>query len=71
VVLDQETVFVGRVFTNFDSAKRILIDCSGVKKNRHPCGVAALSVNSTEIAQNIWGAIKFFAEIDDQDKWLD
>lgn len=44
---------------------------TGVKKNRHPYGVACLKIGSTEVSQNIWGAIKALAEIDDEDKWLD
>lgn len=44
---------------------------TGVKKNKHPYGVGILKVYSTEIVQQIWGAIKFIGEIDDADKWLD
>lgn len=44
---------------------------TGAKKNRHPYGVAYLKLGSTEVIQNIWGAIKSLADIDDDDKWLD
>ncbi len=43
---------------------------TGAKKNRHPHGIAHLSVYSTEIIQQIWGAIKAYALIDN-DRWLD
>ena len=43
---------------------------TGAKKNRHPFGVAHIAVHSTEIVQQIWGAIKDYACIDD-DRWLD
>ena len=41
------------------------------KKNRHPYGVAHITIGSTEVIQKIWGAIKFLGEIDDTDRWLD
>lgn len=44
---------------------------TGAKVNRHPYGVASVTVHSTEIIQQIWGAIKFFAEINDDDRWVD
>lgn len=44
---------------------------TGVKKNRHPYGVIRIVVCSTKIVQQIWGAIKFLADIDDKNKWLD
>ncbi len=43
---------------------------SGVKKNRHPYGVVRINVSSTEIVQQIFGGIKFIAQIDDENKWL-
>ncbi len=44
---------------------------TGAKKNKHVFGVASISVHSTEIVQQIWGAVKYYAMIDDDDKWLD
>jgi len=44
---------------------------TGAKKNKHPYGVALIRIYSTEVVQKIWGAIKFFADIKDEDKWLD
>lgn len=44
---------------------------TGAKKNRHPYGVASVSVHSTKISQHIWGAIKFLGDIDDDNRWLD
>lgn len=44
---------------------------TGAKKNKHPYGVCALKVYSTEMIQQIWGAIKYYANIDSVDKWLD
>lgn len=44
---------------------------SGVKKNRHPYGTVSLKVNSTQIVQQIWGAIKFLANIYDEKLWID
>ncbi len=44
---------------------------TGAKKNRHPYGVASVSVHSTKIVQHIWGAIKFMGDIYDDNRWLD
>ena len=44
---------------------------TGAKKNKHPYGVACLRLCSTEVVQNIWGAIKIIADIKDNNKWLD
>lgn len=43
---------------------------SGAKKNRHPYGVVRINVNSTEIVQQIFGGIKFIAQINDEHRWL-
>jgi transcriptional regulator with XRE-family HTH domain len=44
---------------------------TGAKNNRHPYGVAQLNICSTEVIQKIWGAVKCYASIDDNEKWLD
>lgn len=43
---------------------------TGAKRNRHPYGIVRITVYSTKIVQQIWGAIKFFANIDNDNKWL-
>ena len=43
---------------------------SGIKTNRHPCGIARIYIGSTKIVQQIWGAIKALANIDDNNQWL-
>jgi len=44
---------------------------TGFKKGKHPYGTAHLGLYLTEILQQIWGAIKFLGDIDDDDRWLD
>jgi transcriptional regulator with XRE-family HTH domain len=41
----------------------------GYKKNKHPYGICKIIIHNTEILQNIYGAIKEFANITD-DRWL-
>jgi len=50
-------------------ATSVIIKEGSFKKNKHPYGVARTCIDSTRVVQQIWGAIKFIANIGD-DKWL-
>lgn len=40
------------------------------KKNKHPYGVCAINIHSTQFSQQVFGAIKYLANINDENKWL-
>ena len=42
---------------------------SGVKKNKHPYGVCSLKVHNVELTQRIFGAVRAYADIE-QEKWI-
>lgn len=49
----------------------LISSCPKKKKNRHDNGGCKIAVNDTQLVQRIYGSIKYYAGIDDENLWLD